>query len=202
MKPTVPSGSPRGHQPGVSTGHPSRAPGAGLLWPKLTLCVPPARVSKDRSILQVLHGPTAAWSCVCHDHFTPELARAACEQMGYSRYPAASPSLCLKGSSGTGLCLSVEHSELCTNGFSPSPARRALCESPGAGSEPWQPPMRAECCALLCHSPRAPCPASIPPTCSPALPRLSLPAQLTWAGRLRALHFPFKMGLSHCSSPD
>ncbi|KAM4885741.1 LOW QUALITY PROTEIN: transmembrane protease serine 4 [Sylvia borin] len=46
-----------------------------------------ARVSKDRSILQVLHSHTGAWSCVCHDHFTPELARAACEQMGYSSTP-------------------------------------------------------------------------------------------------------------------
>lgn len=95
-RPTVPSGSLRGHQLGVSAGHPARALRAGLLWPKLTLCVPPARVSKDRSILQVLHSHTGAWSCVCHDHFTLELARAACEQMGYSRYPAASPSLCLE----------------------------------------------------------------------------------------------------------
>uniref|UniRef100_A0A8D2PPD1 Transmembrane serine protease 4 n=1 Tax=Zosterops lateralis melanops TaxID=1220523 RepID=A0A8D2PPD1_ZOSLA len=46
-----------------------------------------ARVSKDRSILQVLHSHTGAWSCVCHDHFTLELARAACEQMGYSSTP-------------------------------------------------------------------------------------------------------------------
>uniref|UniRef100_A0A8C0VFR3 Transmembrane serine protease 4 n=1 Tax=Cyanistes caeruleus TaxID=156563 RepID=A0A8C0VFR3_CYACU len=43
-----------------------------------------ARVSKDRSVLQVLNSHTGAWSCVCHDHFTPALARAACEQMGYS----------------------------------------------------------------------------------------------------------------------
>ncbi|XP_017593942.1 PREDICTED: transmembrane protease serine 4 isoform X3 [Corvus brachyrhynchos] len=46
-----------------------------------------ARVSKDRSILQVLNSNTGAWSCVCHDHFTPALARAACEQMGYSSTP-------------------------------------------------------------------------------------------------------------------
>uniref|UniRef100_A0A8C3UH73 Transmembrane serine protease 4 n=1 Tax=Catharus ustulatus TaxID=91951 RepID=A0A8C3UH73_CATUS len=49
-----------------------------------------ARVSKDRSILQVLNSHTGAWSCVCHDLFTPALARAACEQMGYSRYRAVS----------------------------------------------------------------------------------------------------------------
>lgn len=47
-----------------------------------------ARVSKDRSILQVLQSHTGTWSCVCHDHFTPALARAACEQMGYSSTPA------------------------------------------------------------------------------------------------------------------
>uniref|UniRef100_H0YPM9 Transmembrane serine protease 4 n=1 Tax=Taeniopygia guttata TaxID=59729 RepID=H0YPM9_TAEGU len=47
-----------------------------------------ARVSKDRSILQVLQSRTQTWSCVCHDHFTPALARAACEQMGYSSTPA------------------------------------------------------------------------------------------------------------------
>ncbi|NXD00306.1 TMPS4 protease, partial [Certhia familiaris] len=41
----------------------------------------------DRSILQVLNSHTGAWSCVCHDLFTPELARAACEQMGYSSTP-------------------------------------------------------------------------------------------------------------------
>uniref|UniRef100_A0A8C5THK6 Transmembrane serine protease 4 n=1 Tax=Malurus cyaneus samueli TaxID=2593467 RepID=A0A8C5THK6_9PASS len=42
-----------------------------------------ARVSKDRSILQVLNSNTGAWSCVCHDHFSAALARAACQQMGY-----------------------------------------------------------------------------------------------------------------------
>uniref|UniRef100_A0A803VYM2 Transmembrane serine protease 4 n=1 Tax=Ficedula albicollis TaxID=59894 RepID=A0A803VYM2_FICAL len=47
-----------------------------------------ARVSKDRSILQVLNSHTGAWACVCHDHFTPALARAACEEMGYSSTPA------------------------------------------------------------------------------------------------------------------
>uniref|UniRef100_A0A8C3JYG2 Transmembrane serine protease 4 n=1 Tax=Calidris pygmaea TaxID=425635 RepID=A0A8C3JYG2_9CHAR len=51
---------------------------------------PTARVSKDRSILQVLNSNTGAWSCVCHDHFNPALAKAACEQMGYRRYAAAS----------------------------------------------------------------------------------------------------------------
>uniref|UniRef100_A0A8D2PP33 Transmembrane serine protease 4 n=1 Tax=Zosterops lateralis melanops TaxID=1220523 RepID=A0A8D2PP33_ZOSLA len=50
-----------------------------------------ARVSKDRSILQVLHSHTGAWSCVCHDHFTLELARAACEQMGYSSGDCVEP---------------------------------------------------------------------------------------------------------------
>lgn len=88
----------------------TRARGAGLLQPpvpQLTLCLPAARVSKDRSILQVLQRHTGTWSCVCHDHFTPALARAACEQMGYSRYLAAcpaAPSLSLKSSSGVGLC--------------------------------------------------------------------------------------------------
>ncbi|XP_069732435.1 transmembrane protease serine 4 isoform X1 [Phaenicophaeus curvirostris] len=50
---------------------------------------PPAgvRVSKDRSILQVLNRNTGAWSCVCHDHFNPVLAKAACEQMGYRSIP-------------------------------------------------------------------------------------------------------------------
>uniref|UniRef100_A0A8C3JY99 Transmembrane serine protease 4 n=1 Tax=Calidris pygmaea TaxID=425635 RepID=A0A8C3JY99_9CHAR len=54
---------------------------------------PTARVSKDRSILQVLNSNTGAWSCVCHDHFNPALAKAACEQMGYRRggRPRASP---------------------------------------------------------------------------------------------------------------
>ncbi|XP_009583432.1 PREDICTED: transmembrane protease serine 4-like, partial [Fulmarus glacialis] len=42
-----------------------------------------ARVSKDRSILQVLNRNTGAWSCICHDHFNLVLAKAACEQMGY-----------------------------------------------------------------------------------------------------------------------
>ncbi|XP_010070784.1 PREDICTED: transmembrane protease serine 4-like, partial [Pterocles gutturalis] len=42
-----------------------------------------ARVSKDRSILQVLDRNTGAWSCVCYEHFNPLLAKAACEQMGY-----------------------------------------------------------------------------------------------------------------------
>uniref|UniRef100_A0A663E4K1 Transmembrane serine protease 4 n=1 Tax=Aquila chrysaetos chrysaetos TaxID=223781 RepID=A0A663E4K1_AQUCH len=48
-----------------------------------------ARVSKDRSILQVLNRNTGAWSCICHDHFNLVLAKAACEQMGYRRYKAA-----------------------------------------------------------------------------------------------------------------
>ena len=56
---------------------------------ELTLCLPPARVSKDRSILQVLNRNTGAWSCACHDHFSQVLAKAACEQMGYRRYMAA-----------------------------------------------------------------------------------------------------------------
>lgn len=56
---------------------------------KLTLCLSPARVSKDRSILQVLSRNTGAWSCICHDHFNLVLAKAACEQMGYRRYKAA-----------------------------------------------------------------------------------------------------------------
>uniref|UniRef100_A0A8C4UW05 Transmembrane serine protease 4 n=1 Tax=Falco tinnunculus TaxID=100819 RepID=A0A8C4UW05_FALTI len=46
-----------------------------------------ARVSKDRSILQVLNRNTGAWSCACHDHFSLVLAKAACEQMGYRSTP-------------------------------------------------------------------------------------------------------------------
>ncbi|XP_010145452.1 PREDICTED: transmembrane protease serine 4, partial [Eurypyga helias] len=42
-----------------------------------------ARVSKDRSILQVFNKNTGAWSCICHDHFNLVLAKAACERMGY-----------------------------------------------------------------------------------------------------------------------
>uniref|UniRef100_A0A672V6J6 Transmembrane serine protease 4 n=1 Tax=Strigops habroptila TaxID=2489341 RepID=A0A672V6J6_STRHB len=44
-----------------------------------------ARVSKDRSILQVLNRNTGDWFCICHDHFNSMLAKAACEQMGYRR---------------------------------------------------------------------------------------------------------------------
>lgn len=53
------------------------------------MCLPAARVSRDRSILQVLNRNTGAWSCVCYDHFNLALAKAACEQMGYSRWGAA-----------------------------------------------------------------------------------------------------------------
>lgn len=57
----------------------------------MTLSLPAARLSKDRSILQVLNRNTGAWSCVCSDYFSPALAKAACEEMGYSRYGAAFP---------------------------------------------------------------------------------------------------------------
>ncbi|XP_048824087.1 LOW QUALITY PROTEIN: transmembrane protease serine 4 [Lagopus muta] len=46
-----------------------------------------ARLSKDRSILQVLNRNTGAWSCICSDHFSAALAKAACEEMGYSSTP-------------------------------------------------------------------------------------------------------------------
>lgn len=46
------------------------------------------RLSRDRSTLQVLDTVTGAWSGVCHDHFDLPLAKAACEQMGYSSLPA------------------------------------------------------------------------------------------------------------------
>uniref|UniRef100_A0A8C3Q124 Transmembrane serine protease 4 n=1 Tax=Chrysolophus pictus TaxID=9089 RepID=A0A8C3Q124_CHRPC len=46
-----------------------------------------ARLSKDRSILQVLNRNTGAWFCICSDHFSPALAKAACEEMGYSSTP-------------------------------------------------------------------------------------------------------------------
>ncbi|NXD17534.1 TMPS4 protease, partial [Nothocercus nigrocapillus] len=42
----------------------------------------------DRSTLQVLDTLTGAWCGVCHDHFDLALARAACEQMGYSSPPS------------------------------------------------------------------------------------------------------------------
>ncbi|NWX91984.1 TMPS4 protease, partial [Nothoprocta ornata] len=42
----------------------------------------------DRSTLQVLDSVTGAWCRVCHDHFNLTLAKAACEQMGYSSRPA------------------------------------------------------------------------------------------------------------------
>ncbi|XP_021231548.1 transmembrane protease serine 4 isoform X1 [Numida meleagris] len=48
---------------------------------------PAARLSRDRSILQVLNRNTGAWSCICSDLFSPELAKAACEEMGYSSTP-------------------------------------------------------------------------------------------------------------------
>ncbi|NXJ10352.1 TMPS4 protease, partial [Odontophorus gujanensis] len=41
----------------------------------------------DRSILQVLNRNSGAWSCICSDHFSPALAKAACEEMGYSSTP-------------------------------------------------------------------------------------------------------------------
>uniref|UniRef100_A0A8B9ED92 Transmembrane protease serine 4 n=1 Tax=Anser cygnoides TaxID=8845 RepID=A0A8B9ED92_ANSCY len=50
-----------------------------------------ARVSRDRSILQVLNRNTGAWSCICHDHFNLALAKAACEQMGYTPAGAVPP---------------------------------------------------------------------------------------------------------------
>uniref|UniRef100_A0A8C6YT91 Transmembrane serine protease 4 n=1 Tax=Nothoprocta perdicaria TaxID=30464 RepID=A0A8C6YT91_NOTPE len=46
------------------------------------------RISRDRSTLQVLDTVTGAWCRVCHDHFNLTLAKAACEQMGYSSRPA------------------------------------------------------------------------------------------------------------------
>ncbi|XP_051494277.1 transmembrane protease serine 4 [Apus apus] len=50
-----------------------------------------ARVSRDRSILQVLNRNTRVWSSICHDHFNLVLAKAACEQMGYRSTPAFWP---------------------------------------------------------------------------------------------------------------
>ncbi|NWU92393.1 TMPS4 protease, partial [Upupa epops] len=41
-----------------------------------------------RSILQVLDRSSRAWSCICYDHFSPVLAKAACEQMGYRSTPS------------------------------------------------------------------------------------------------------------------
>ncbi|XP_068772932.1 transmembrane protease serine 4 isoform X2 [Struthio camelus] len=46
------------------------------------------RLSRDGSTLQVLDTRTGAWSGVCHDRFNLVLAKAACEQMGYSSPPA------------------------------------------------------------------------------------------------------------------
>ncbi|NXA43384.1 TMPS4 protease, partial [Eudromia elegans] len=42
----------------------------------------------NRSTLQVLDTLTGAWCGVCHDHFDLALAKAACEQMGYSSSPS------------------------------------------------------------------------------------------------------------------
>uniref|UniRef100_A0A7N5P2G2 Transmembrane serine protease 4 n=1 Tax=Ailuropoda melanoleuca TaxID=9646 RepID=A0A7N5P2G2_AILME len=46
------------------------------------------RLSKDRSTLQVLDPATWSWASACFDNFTEALAKTACGQMGYDRYPA------------------------------------------------------------------------------------------------------------------
>lgn len=51
-----------------------------------SVCFSPVRISKDRSTLQVLNKETGAWFWACHDNFHMTLAKAACKQMGYSRY--------------------------------------------------------------------------------------------------------------------
>ncbi|XP_059730661.1 transmembrane protease serine 4 isoform X3 [Bos taurus] len=46
------------------------------------------RLSRDRSTLQVLNPATKNWASACFDSFTEALAKTACRQMGYDRYPA------------------------------------------------------------------------------------------------------------------
>ncbi|XP_017915217.1 PREDICTED: transmembrane protease serine 4 isoform X2 [Capra hircus] len=46
------------------------------------------RLSRDRSTLQVLNPTTKNWASACFDSFTEALAKTACRQMGYDRYPA------------------------------------------------------------------------------------------------------------------
>ncbi|KAJ8780116.1 hypothetical protein J1605_011911 [Eschrichtius robustus] len=46
------------------------------------------RLSRDRSTLQVLDLATKNWASACFDNFTEALAKTACGQMGYDRYPA------------------------------------------------------------------------------------------------------------------
>uniref|UniRef100_A0A8B9F609 Transmembrane serine protease 4 n=1 Tax=Amazona collaria TaxID=241587 RepID=A0A8B9F609_9PSIT len=89
-----------------------------------------ARVSKDRSILQVLNRNTGDWFCICHDHFNLMLAKAACEQMGYRRYMAAfSTPLSL-------LCLSLSHKKGCGESIR---TPRVLGGSPATiEAWPWQ----------------------------------------------------------------
>lgn len=55
-------------------------------WAAITgLCVllPPVRLSRDRSGLQVQSREMGAWAWACHDTFTPEMAVGACKQLGY-----------------------------------------------------------------------------------------------------------------------
>ncbi|XP_067419106.1 transmembrane protease serine 4 [Emydura macquarii macquarii] len=49
-----------------------------------------ARISKDRSTLQVLDKETGTWFWACHDNFDMALAKAACKQMGYTSIPTFS----------------------------------------------------------------------------------------------------------------
>ena len=51
----------------------------------------PVRLSRDRSTLQVLDPTTENWASACFDNFTEALAKTACQQMGYDRYPAQRP---------------------------------------------------------------------------------------------------------------
>nr|XP_009935721.1 PREDICTED: transmembrane protease serine 4 [Opisthocomus hoazin] len=100
-----------------------------------------ARVSKDRSILQVLNRNTGAWSCICHDHFNLMLAKAACEQMGYRSTPtfrpvevgAGQPLSLPKCSSGFVVSL------FCSNCGESTRTPRVLGGSPAAiEAWPWQ----------------------------------------------------------------
>uniref|UniRef100_A0A8C8S4K0 Transmembrane serine protease 4 n=1 Tax=Pelusios castaneus TaxID=367368 RepID=A0A8C8S4K0_9SAUR len=49
-----------------------------------------ARISKDKSTLQVLDKETGTWFWACHDNFDMALAKAACKQMGYTSTPTFS----------------------------------------------------------------------------------------------------------------
>lgn len=50
---------------------------------------PTVGLSRDRSTLQVLDPAARKWASACFNNFTEAMAKTACGQMGYDRYPAA-----------------------------------------------------------------------------------------------------------------